>query len=95
MKETIALDYNETDGKWYKGNVIVERLGTEFKVTLWDKEEPIECAVPSVMSLINFLTRLFNGTPPTFKASNHIIPTKTGLIEQNAERKDIRQPQDK
>ena len=52
MKETIALDYNETDGKWYKEDIIVERLGTEFKVVIWDKEEPIECTVPSVMSLI-------------------------------------------
>ena len=95
MRGTIALDYNETDGKWYKENIIVERLGTGFKVVVWDKDEPIECAVPSVMSLINFLTRLFNGTPPTFKTSNHIIPTKTGLIGNTDEKRTIRQPQDK
>ena len=84
FKKLIALDYNEETGKWYKDNIVVQKKGTEYKVSVKEGDEFINCDVPSVTALINFLTRLF-GVPPTFKTSKHIKPTKTGLVTVEGE----------
>ena len=85
MSKTISFDYSEEDKKWYKENIVIEKKGTDFLVSVWEGDEIINCDVPSIPSLINFLTRLFNGKPPTFKISKHIEPTKTGLIGRDDE----------
>tara|TARA_R110002020_G_scaffold209359_1_gene415314 strand:+ start:253 stop:576 length:324 start_codon:yes stop_codon:yes gene_type:complete len=81
----IAIEYDEKTGRWYKDNISIERTdSTNFKVYVWEGDEVITCDVPSVVSLINFLTRLF-GIPPAFKTSKDIEPTKTGLVGRDAE----------
>ena len=81
----ISVEYDEDTGKWYKDNIVIEKIdSTNFKIFVHQGDEIVTCDAPSVMSLINFLTRLF-GVPPTFKTSKHIKPTKTGLTSLEGE----------